>query len=184
MGATTTTMTFAQFERLPDEPNKLELMDGELIRMPPAFTRHMRGTLRLYRILDDALRMLHGKGPAGGLGEVFAETGYLIGPNWLIPDVSISHTGQPEGKYLDGAPALAVEVISKANTAERMQRKVRIYIEGGAREVWLIYPNAGSVSVYRGKTAREAEGVLTSELLPGVSIDLSAILDPKTEARR
>jgi len=57
-------------------------------------------------------------------------------------------------------------------------------MEGGAREVWLIYPGTGSVSVYRGKTAREVEGMLTSELLPGVSIDLSAILDPKTEARR
>src|SRR5437588_9617028 len=110
MRATNTTMTFAQFERLPDEPNKLELADGELIRVPPAFTRHMRVVMRLYRIFDDALQMLKGKGQAGKLGEVFAETGYLIGPNWLIPDVSISHTGQPEGKYLDGAPALAVEV--------------------------------------------------------------------------
>jgi Uma2 family endonuclease len=175
MGTPTTLMTFEQFERLPDEPHKLELIDGELIRMPPAITRHMRITMRLYNILYGALGTLHGQGQARDLGEVFHETGYLIGANWLIPDLSITHAGQTENKYLEGAPALAVEVISKANTAEMMQRKVRLYMEGGAREAWLFYPRAASVIVYRGRKATEVEGKLTSELLPGLSIDLSEV---------
>ena len=33
MGTPTRLMSFAEFEQLPDEPNKLELMDGELIRL-------------------------------------------------------------------------------------------------------------------------------------------------------
>src|SRR5471032_3617229 len=96
MGTTTDLMTFEQFERLPDEPHKLELMDGELIRMPPAITRHMRIVMRVYKILDGCLEMLHGKGQARDLGETFVETGYLIGANWLIPDVSITHAGRPK----------------------------------------------------------------------------------------
>jgi Uma2 family endonuclease len=175
MGTTTHLMTFEQFERLPDEPNKLELIDGELIRMPPAITRHMRIVMRVYKILDGALEMLHVKGQARDLGEVFVETGYLIGSNWVIPDVSITHARQTENKYLEGAPALAVEVISKANTAEMMQRKIKLYMQNGAREAWLFYPRAQSVTVYRGRTATEVEGTLTSELLPGVSIDLSQV---------
>jgi Uma2 family endonuclease len=175
MGTTTNLMTFEQFERLPDEPHKLELIDGELIRMPPAITKQMRITLRLFKILDAALGMLQGKGQARDLGEVFVETGYLIGANWVIPDVSITHARQTENKYLEGAPALAVEVISKANTAEMMQRKIQLYMQNGAREAWLFYPRAQSVTVYRGRTATEVEGTLTSELLPGVSIDLSEI---------
>ena len=83
MGTITTLVTFEEFERLPDEPSKLELMDGELIRMPPAETRHMRIALRLYKILEDTLRMLHGQGHARDLGEVFIETGYRIGSNWV-----------------------------------------------------------------------------------------------------
>src|SRR5476649_2436197 len=144
MGTTTNLMTFEQFERLPDEPHKLELMDGELIRMPPAITRHMRIVMRVYKILDAALGMLQGKGQARDLGEVFVETGYLIGANWLIPDVSITHARQTENKYLEGAPALAVEVISKANTAEMMQRKIQLYMQNGAREAWLFYPDRKS----------------------------------------
>jgi Uma2 family endonuclease len=175
MGTTTHLMTFEEFERLPDEPHKLELMDGELIRMPPAITRHMRITLRLYKTLDSALGMLHSQGLARDLGEVFHETGYLLGSNWVIPDISITHARQTENKYLEGAPALAIEVISKANTAEMMQRKIQLYMQNGAREAWLFYPRAQSVTVYRGRTATEVEGTLTSELLPGVSIDLSEI---------
>ena len=44
MGATNTgLMTFEEFERLPDheESLKLELLDGELIRMPPPGRMHM-----------------------------------------------------------------------------------------------------------------------------------------------
>ena len=175
MGTITTLVTFEEFERLPDEPCKLELMDGEVIRMPPAETGHMRIALRLYKILEDTLRTLHGQGHARDLGEVFIETGYRIGSNWAIPDVSVSHAGQSEGKYLEGAPALAVEVISEANTAEVMHRKVRQYVENGAREVWLLYGRTASVSVYRGKAAIEVEGTLASELLRGVSIDLSLV---------
>ncbi len=104
MGTTSTSMTFEQFEQLPDEPNKLELIDGELIRMPPAFIQHMRITLRLFRTLERALLDLQAQGHARELGEVFCETGYRVGPNWLIPDVSITHAGQAEDKYLEGAP--------------------------------------------------------------------------------
>jgi hypothetical protein len=119
--------------------------------------------------------MLHGQGHARDLGEVFIEAGYRIGSNWLIPDVSASHAGQREGKYLEGRPGVGDRVISEANTAEVMHRKVRQYVENGAREVWLLYARTASVSVYRGKAAIEVEGTLTSGLLPGLSIELSVV---------
>jgi len=175
MGTTTTSMTFEQFEQLPDEPNKLELIDGELIRMPPAFIQHMRITLRLFRTLERALLDLQARGSAPELGEVFCETGYRVGPHWLIPDVSITHAGQAEDKYLEGAPALAVEVMSRRNTAKIMQRKVTLYMQYGGREAWLFYPRTRLVTIHRGRTAVEMEGTLTSELLPGVAIDLAEI---------
>jgi len=35
MGATTTRLTFEEFERLPEQPGKRELLKGELIEVPP-----------------------------------------------------------------------------------------------------------------------------------------------------
>ena len=36
MGTTTSLMTFEDFERLPEEPGKRELLKGELIELQPA----------------------------------------------------------------------------------------------------------------------------------------------------
>jgi Uma2 family endonuclease len=176
MGTIATSMTFEEFERLPDDEfGKLELVDGEVISRPPAETDHMRIAKRLCRIIEDALTELHRSEQARELGEVLIETGYHFGRNWVIPDVSISHAGQPEGKYLEGGPALAIEVISESNTVRMMSRKVKLYFEHGAREVWLVYPEFKSVWVHRGKAAVEVEGTLTTELLPGATIDLSTV---------
>jgi len=175
MGATTSLMTFEEFERLPEEPNRLELIDGELIRMPPPTVRHGKISQFLNRLLEDIVQELHANRLALDLGRVFKEMGYLIGSNWATPDVSITHAGQPEGEYLEGAPALAVEVISKSNTAEMMQRKVQLYLENGSREVWIFYPRTERVAVHSGKTSSEFSGTLTSDLLPGVSINLTDV---------
>jgi Uma2 family endonuclease len=151
------------------------LLDGELIRMPPAVTQHMRISIHILHVLENALATLHAKGLALNLGEVFIETGYHMGESWLTPDVSISHAGQPEGKYLEGAPALAVEVISKRNTAEMIERKLQKYFENGAREAWVFYPKSSSVWLYRPGSAVQVEGTLTSDLLPGISIDVDEV---------
>ena len=66
---TTSLITFAQFEQMPEAPGKQELIDGELIEMPPARLRHINVSKRVYAQL------------CSGVGEDLAyyETGYRIG---------------------------------------------------------------------------------------------------------
>jgi Uma2 family endonuclease len=69
--------------------------------------------------------------------------GYKIGgkpDSWLIPDVSITHRGQPSDDYYDGAPLIAVEVMSEFKTAEKMDRMIEKYLANGSQEVWAVYP--------------------------------------------
>ena len=172
---TTTLLSFEEFEQLPDEPGKLEFLDGELIQLPPAKFKHMEIARRIQIML---MRAVTKAGASARLGEVYFETGYKFDSNaWLQPDVSIPYRDQPRGDYLESAPALAVEVISKSNTAEQMDRKVKIYLTNGGAEVWLVYPNTRCVWVYREGHAEEFEGVLRSGLLPGLEIDLSQLFD-------
>jgi len=104
--------------------------------------------------------------------------GYKLGPHsWLIPDVSITHAEQPAGDYLEGAPALAVEVISESNTAQEIAGKIKELFAAGGLEVWVIYPDQRSVWVYQqGGQAREHTGRFTTDLLAGIEIDLDAVL--------
>lgn len=171
--ATTSLLTFEEFEKVPDEPGKMELLDGELIRSPPAKKRHMRMSHWLRDILKLAVDQA---GAAAGPGAVYVEMGYKIGSrNWLVPDVSIEHANQPGDDYNEGAPALAVEIISESNTAEQVDYKVNTYLANGAIEVWVVYPKTRCVWVFREGQAREFRDVLQSEIIPGLRIDLGAL---------
>jgi Uma2 family endonuclease len=45
------TTTLLSFEQLPDEPGKVELLDGELIQLPPAKLKHMEVARRIHLLL-------------------------------------------------------------------------------------------------------------------------------------
>jgi len=171
--STTTLLSFEEFEQLPDEPGKLELLDGELIRLPPAKSRHMKIAHRLQKML---MPIVDAQEVRTGLGEVYVETGYKMGPRaWLVPDVSVTHRSQPELDYFEGAPALAVEIISESNRAEDMDRKVKTYLANGGTEVWVIYPKTQSVWVFRQGHAQEFRGSLRSEVVPGLQMELDPL---------
>ena len=170
---TTTLLSFEEFEQLPSEPGKMELLDGELIRLPPAKFRHAKITHRLYELLRSLVK---NPGAATAIGEVYMEMGYKMGQRaWLQPDVSIAFLNQPSNDYLEGAPLLAVEVISESNTAEQMDHKVKTYLANRSKEVWVVYPKTRGVWVFRSGHADEFRGSLRSDIAPGLLIDLDQL---------
>jgi Uma2 family endonuclease len=136
MGTATLT-TFAEFEALPEIEGKRELIDGELIEVPPPENYHSR-------VARGILFML-----AARLGEsrVWPDhTGYRIGSGWIEPDVSVSWPDQRfDGKYFVGSPLIAVEILSPG---EEIDRKLTLYFADGAQEVWVIDTKRRAVTMY------------------------------------
>lgn len=163
-------LTFEEFETLPDSPGKQELLDGELIQLPPAKQRHMAIAKKFYKLLETALDE----------SRVWFETGYRIGSGWLIPDISVIWPDQQiaNGYYQQG-PMIAIEVESPGNTAEELDRKVVAYLQNGAGEVWVVYPATNSMLVHSGlaKVVR-VTGDYTSALLPDLAVNLPNLLAP------
>jgi Uma2 family endonuclease len=173
MGTVKTLLTFEEFEQLPDQPGKQELVRGELIETPPADLKHNRISHRIYNRLDAAIEQAHARGEARDLGEAFIEMGYLLpGECGLQPDVSVTCAGQAEGKYFDGAPAIAIEVISPSNTAEQIDAKAELYFQFGAGEVWRFFPKTKHVMIQVPGSARVIgeDAVITTPLLPGLTV--------------
>ena len=77
--ATTTLLTWEQFEQLPDDPGKRELLKGELIELPPPIDQHNKVVLRILFWFYAALEQAHARGEALSLGEVRTEAGYMLG---------------------------------------------------------------------------------------------------------
>jgi Uma2 family endonuclease len=178
MGTVKTMLTFEEFEQLPDQPGKRELVRGELIELPPADYKHHSIAHRIFRCLDAALDHAHARGMAAELASVFLEMGYLLpGAGWLQPDISVTHAGQHIEKYLTGAPAIAIEVVSPSNTAKQIDRKAKLYFECGAREVWSFFPKTRQVTIQVPGSVRviAEDGVITTPLLPGLAMAVKDI---------
>lgn len=170
-------MAFEEFEALPDTADELELVRGELIRVPPHTREHMRILKRLYRRLDAALE----SSPRADLGEVEIEMGYLLGSHprsWLRPDVSITHAGQQGGKYYEGAPGFVFEIVSENEKVRDLERKISEFLRNGALEVWVIYPDQEYALVHRAgqATISREEHCISSPLLPGIEIPFDDFL--------
>ena len=177
---TTTLMSFAEFEQLPSGPEQLELLKGELIQLPPAQNWHMDVSEGLY----EPLLVWRKSNPQANVGRVHMERGYLMTtdtPSWLQPDVSVTHPNQAgDRRYYSGAPLIAFEVVSEYDTAKQIQSKVHIYLENGAKEVWVLYPDLGEALVYRGQYQPTVElEAIRSELLPGFTLPLAKLFAPR-----
>lgn len=171
MGAVRTLLTMDEFLALPELPaGKRELLRGELIDLPPAKSRHDRIAHRLFRRLESAR-------DSGPRGELYMEVGYQLSPrHWLQPDVSLTHPDQLEDEYFQGAPLLAVEIVSRGNTAEQIELKIEDYFAFGAAEVWVLYPESRHLWVYAAEiSAQRHSGTFISHLFNGERIDLDEI---------
>ena len=109
-----------------------------------------------------------------------------------IPDVAFASWGRIPGGVVPSEPIpeltpdLAVEVLSQSNTPAEMDRKRAEYFEAGVKLVWIVDPDARTVSV----SSSPGKGVLLGasgmldggDVLPGFTLrlaDLFAELDRK-----
>lgn len=128
-----------------------ELIDGEVVEVPPAITRHGVIVTMIARLLGDHVAQ-HDLGIVA-TGDV----GYVLrrNPDRLrAPDVSFLARDNPVGADLpehgfsEGAPTLAVEVVSPDDRASKVQIKVQHFLEAGTRQVWVVWPHERRMSVY------------------------------------
>ncbi len=162
-----TLISAAAFRLLPDAPGKQELLEGELILLPPAKLSHSKIARALLRLLTAVLEE----------SRVQIEAGYQITPEtWLQPDVSVTWPDQPvRNDYLQGSPMIAIEIVSCGNTADEIDRKIAAYLRYGAAEVWIVYPRTRSLIVHKSGTVAKMTATYISDLVPA-AVNVSDIL--------
>lgn len=82
-------------------------------------------------------------------------------------------------KLPEGAPDLAVEVISPSNTPREIDDRISDYFAAGCQRVWIVYPEEREVYIHglAGVTRRRGTDSLEDpELLPGFSTKVSELL--------
>ena len=131
------TKTRATIEDLHKVEGKAELVNGEIVEMPPAGDDpNVAGGHIFVRLYDYAQRTHRGRAYTDGAG--FHVN--LPHRESFSPDAAY-HIGQRTGlEFLEGAPIFAVEVRSKSDyglAAERAMREKRVdYFACGTQVVW------------------------------------------------
>ena len=170
MTVSTKLMTADELLRLPDDGKRYELIEGVLNE------RALAGAVHGLAATEAGI-LLHQYVHARGLGAVFAPgTGFVLStdPDTVrAPDAAfVAADRMPQGDsppdYLRLTPDLVVEVVSPSDTASGLQSKVCTWLDAGCRLVWVVYPAARSVTVYR---SREDVRVLgADDVLDGVPV--------------
>ena len=158
------------------EDRLYELVDGVLMEKTVGIYESYLAVL-LARLIGNFLAETN-------LGIVLGDDGMMrLAPELVrIPDVSfISWDRLPERKVprdpiADLAPDLAVEVISKSNTRQEMERKLSDYFAAGVRQVWYVYPEPHELRAYttreQYRTFTEQQTLELEDVLPGFRLDL------------
>lgn len=168
-----------------DRENRLcELLDGTLLeKTMGSFESYLAGVL---------VQLLGAFVTENKLGIVLPPDGMLrLRPRLVrLPDVSFISWSRLPGRVVPReeiwslAPDLAVEVISRGNTREEMDRKLSDYFDADVRLVWYVYSAAREVRVYTSADKCVALGVQDTldggNVLPGFQLPLATLFAEPT----
>ena len=160
---------------MPDDGNRYEIIDGELVVTPAPLARHQRALLQLTLLLYEFLEETDA-------GELFiAPFDVVLGTHDVVePDLLIvaKEQGRVRGSQnaFEGPPRLVVEILSPSSQRTDLVRKMALYARSGVPEYWIVDPDRQEVAVYvlaEGgfvSVAPDEHGAIASQVLPGLRL--------------
>ncbi|MCP9489877.1 MAG: Uma2 family endonuclease [Solirubrobacteraceae bacterium MAG38_C4-C5] len=174
-------MTAEDLLAMPDDGMKHELVRGELRTMPPANYEHGWIASRIDRRLGNHVE-------EHGTGDVTTEVGFkLPGEPETVraADVAfvvrerIEKVGRSR-KFFEGAPDLAVEVVSPGDTSTEVHEKALDWLAAGTRLVLVVHPRPRTITAYRSATdiriLGEADTLDASDVVDGWTVRVAELL--------
>jgi Uma2 family endonuclease len=165
----------ATVRALPNDGNRYEVVDGELLVTPAPVRRHQRMVAQLLRLLADYVE-LEGLGEAlCSPADIEAGERTLVQPDLFVVPLTV---GRPADDWVELRELLlAVEVLSPSTARADRHLKRRLYQREGVPECWIVDLDARLVE--RWCPGEERAELLADELLwqpdaavPPLRIDL------------
>src|SRR5688572_4304872 len=168
-------LTYRDYEALPNDGKRYEIHDGELSVTPAP-------SLRQQIVLANLADVLRAHVKAQALGIVlFAPLDVILADTTIVqPDivyVDASRRSVLVERGVEGAPTLAVEILSTSTRTIDRQTKRQLYARYGVPYFWLVDPEALAIEVHvlRGEVydlAMQASGSEPAELPPFAGLRL------------
>jgi Uma2 family endonuclease len=157
-----------------------ELIEGEIVKMSPAGFDHGSVAFRIAKVLSRFLEQRQ-------LGiAVTAEAGFRIArdPDTVrVPDLAFVKADRvPSGRvkgFFQGAPDLAIEVVSPNDRASEVMAKAQDWLQAGCLLVWVVDPETRTICIYGSRSEitvlSEADTLTGGDVLPGFAVPVAEI---------
>jgi Uma2 family endonuclease len=137
-----TRMTADEYFALPESSQIIELIDGELLMVPPLTEHQMTSSTALIYLgkLVEEGKWFHAPTAVCLDDENTPEPDLF----WLSP----AHLDKITRKCIEGAPDLVIEIFSASTAYRDRGVKYALYEKFGVREYWMIDPASRFIEVY------------------------------------
>lgn len=172
------TLDYSDLAHTPDDGNRYEILEGNLLVTPSPAPLHQRISKRLQRQLEAYFE-------TGSIGEVFdAPVDVILTFHDVVaPDlVVVADPKQITKRGIEGAPLLVVEILSPSTRDRDRTVKARRYAEVGIPHYWIADPDVQGIECYRLQTTTymllmhsSSPTPLTHPDFPNLQINLAAI---------
>jgi len=171
--------TFDDLAGLPDDRNRYEILQGELIVSCSPGGTHQIVLGRLSVALEHAAKTSKFGTPIIGPFTVRFSASNVAAPDLLA--ISVDQYPQCSDEKFDGAPAFITEVVSSSSVKTDRQRKAALYMEYGVQEYWVVEPDQQRILVHLpGDPGPRIviDGSLQSVLIPTMVVELATLFAP------
>src|SRR5438445_12603006 len=133
-------LTYEDYVDLPNDGRRYEILDGELEVSPAPAPKHQAVSRNL-------LWIVHGHVQERGLGSVYyAPIDVILADTSIVqPDlvfIAAARESIVSGRGIEGAPDLAVEILSPRSVRRDRVAQAALYARYGIRHYWLADPDA------------------------------------------
>jgi len=173
-------MNYDQLCLLPEDGNQYELFDGELVMTPSPRPRHQEIVGKLFALLfQHVQRHSLGKLYVAPLDTIMDEH-TIVQPDILF--VSRERVAEVVKEWIEGAPDLAVEVLSPSTFHKDLRRKMHVYSQFGVKEYWIVDPEEQTLALYHRSEEKlqlvrrfASDETFQSPLFPGFEFEVRNI---------
>ena len=139
-------LTYRDYEALPADGRHYELHEGELLVTAAPGLPHQR-------LVGDLFVLLRQHVQTHRLGEVFVSPVDCILSDTTVvqPDViylEAARSSIAAARGIEGAPTLAVEIVSPSTARIDRGAKLQLYARHGMKYYWIVDPDARSIEAY------------------------------------
>jgi Uma2 family endonuclease len=173
-------LTIEDLEAMPDDGQRYELLQGELIVSPSPGGRHQE-TLGLLHVGLFAAVQEERSGKV-----LLAPFDVQLSPNDVVqPDLFFfrhSQEDQYSMRRFSGAPAFVIEIVSLSSGTYDRVRKATLYVNSGVEEYWVVEPEGKRILIHDPMSGQPSprivtSGSVTSRVVPSFRVDLNKLFE-------